>query len=140
MATILIVEDDPTFLDLLRMQVANSGYAVRLAEDAAVALRCIVETPPDLILLDLNLRYLSGFELLEAVRSDASTYKIPVIIITGRSDDISYSRCRKIGMDGYFTKPIEGALLIGSIRKALRKSFTRQANGNEAEVIGAFGG
>lgn len=119
MATILAIEDDPAFLDLLRLHLLRAGYAVHAAEDPERGLRILLETAPDLVLLDLDLPYLSGFEVLEALRSDPASRKIPVIVITGHTDDEAVARCRKIGVDGFLTKPLESDQLLGAISRAL---------------------
>ena len=119
MATILVIEDDLAFRDLLRMHLRQAGYTVQIAEDPEEGLRSLLETPPDLILLDLDLPYMSGFELLEAFRSDPTSQKIPVIVVTGHGEEDVHDRCRNIGIDGFFVKPFKSEHLIQGITKAL---------------------
>lgn len=121
MAKILVIEDDPTFLDLLRVHLSTAGHQVQTAEDAEIGLRSLISQPPDLVVLDMNVPYLDGFELLEAVRKDPATRGIPVIVITGRADDESYARARRIGVADYFTKPVQRDQLITSVEKHLRE-------------------
>src|SRR2546426_4337439 len=66
LAKIVIIEDDLTFLDLLRVHLASAGHEVLTAEDAVLGLRAVIDNAPDLILLDLSVPYLDGFEILEA--------------------------------------------------------------------------
>src|SRR2546428_3702143 len=87
LAKIVVIEDDLTFLDLLRVHLAGAGHEVLTAEDAALGLRAIIAGAPDLILLDLSVPYLDGFEMLEALRTDPATRNIPVIVLTGRGAD-----------------------------------------------------
>ena len=115
MAKIVIIEDDLTFLDLLRVHLAGAGYEVLTAEDAVLGLRAVIDNAPDLILLDLSLPYLDGFEILEALRTDPATRDIPVIVLTGRGDDETYTRARKLGAAQLLTKPVERDLLIKAI-------------------------
>ncbi len=119
MATILLIEDDPFFVDLLRLHLVAAGYTVQVARDPAEGLRSLLEDVPDLILLDLDLPYLSGIEVLEALRSDPASWKIPIIIVTGRTDDETYTRCAKIGFDGFFAKPLVGDKLSKAIAETL---------------------
>ncbi len=91
MAKIVIIEDDLVFLDLLRVHLASAGHEVRTAEDAALGLRAIIADPPDLILLDLTIPYLDGFEMIEALRNDPATRDTPVIVLTGRGDDENWA-------------------------------------------------
>ncbi len=118
MATILAIEDDPSFRDLLQLHLHAAGHTVRTAADPAEGLRALLEEPPELILLDLDLPYLSGFEVLEALRSDKASQAIPVIVITGRADE-AYERCRKIGIDGFASKPLKREELLRVIDEAL---------------------
>jgi CheY-like chemotaxis protein len=118
-ASILVIEDDLAFRDLLSLHLRQAGYTVQTAEDPEEGLRSLLETPPDLILLDLDVPYLSRFELLEALRSDPASRKIPVIVVTGHAEDEVHDRCRTIGIDGFLTKPFKGEHLIQAITKAL---------------------
>ena len=115
MAKIVIIEDDLTFLDLLRVHLASAGHEVRTAEDAALGLRAIIADPPDLILLDLTIPYLDGFEMIEALRNDPATRDTPVIVLTGRGDDETYTQARKLGAAQLLTKPVARDLLIKAI-------------------------
>lgn len=119
MATILAIEDDPSFRDLLRLHLQSAGHSVRTAADPEEGLRAVLEDPPELILLDLDLPYLSGFEVLEALRSDEASRPIPVIIITGKTESDTYERCRKIGFDGFASKPLKREDLLREVGKAL---------------------
>ena len=119
MAKILVIEDDLTYLDLLRVQLASAGHEVVTAEDAALGLRAIIGETPDLIVLDIFVPYLDGFELLEALRNDPATRPIPVVVLTGRGDDETYARARELGVAGFFTKPVEGTRLTKAIETQL---------------------
>ena len=127
MAAILAIEDDPSFLDLLQLHLQSAGHTVRTAADPEEGLRSFLEDPPELILLDLDLPYLSGFEVLEALKSDEASRAIPVVVITGRAEGDTYERCRKIGIDGFASKPIKREELLRVIDKALAKSPRRGA-------------
>lgn len=119
MATILVIEDDPSFRDLLELHLHAAGHSIRAAGDPEEGLRSFLEEPPALVLLDLDLPYLSGFEVLEALRSDEASRKVPVIVITGRADDDTYNRCRKMGIAGFASKPLKREELLDAIGKAL---------------------
>jgi CheY-like chemotaxis protein len=119
LATILAIEDDPSFRDLLQLHLHAGGHAVRTAADPEEGLRALLEDPPELILLDLDLPYLNGFEVLEALRADEASRAIPVIVITGRADGEAYERCRKIGIDGFASKPLKREDLLRVVDKVL---------------------
>ena len=78
-----------------------------------------MEDPPELVLLDLDLPYLSGLEVLEALKSDEASRPIPVVVVTGRSEGEIYERCRKIGVEGFASKPVKREELLRVIDKAL---------------------
>ena len=126
MATILAIEDDASFRDLLELHLHAAGHTVRTAADPEEGLRALLEDPPELILLDLDLPYLNGFEVLEALRSDDASRGIPVIVITGHAEGEAYERCRKIGIDGFASKPLRREELLGVIDKALAGGSDRE--------------
>ena len=115
MAKIVVIEDDLTFLDLLRVHLTDAGHEVLTAEDAVLGLRAIIADAPDLILLDLSVPYLDGFEMIAALRNDPATRDIPVIVLTGRGDDETYTRARDLGAAELLTKPVERDLLMKAI-------------------------
>jgi DNA-binding response OmpR family regulator len=120
-ANILSIEDDPSFRDLLELHLHTAGHVVRTAGDPEEGLRSLLEEAPELILLDIDLPYLNGLEVLEALRSDDATRAIPVIIITGRMDEDTYGRCRRLGIDGFASKPLKLEELLKAVDQALAK-------------------
>ena len=122
MARLLVIEDDVTMLDLLRVHLKAAGHAVRVASDAADGIRYILAETPDLILSDIAMPYLDGMELLRALRSDPMTMRIPVIFLTGRNDDDTLVKAHQLGVDDFLTKPIQAEDLLSAIDKALKKS------------------
>jgi len=129
LAKILAIEDDPSFRDLLQLHLQSAGHKVRTAADPEEGLRAFLEDPPELVLLDLDLPYLSGFEVLEALRSDEGSRAVPVIVITGRADGETYDRCRRIGIDGFASKPLKREELLRVIDKALAGSAGKGGTG-----------
>lgn len=121
MAKILVIENDLTFLGLLRVHLSSAGHKVETAEDAALGLRAIIESPPDVVILDMFVPYMDGIEVLEALRTDPATAAIPVIVLTGARDDELYAKARKLGVADYFTKPVQRDVLLQSIDKIAAK-------------------
>jgi DNA-binding response OmpR family regulator len=115
LAKIVVIEDDVTFLDLLRVHLASAGHEVLTAEDAALGLRAVITEAPDLVLLDLTVPYLDGFEMMKALRNDPATKAIPVIVLTGRGDDETFAEARRLGASHFFTKPVARDALIRAI-------------------------
>jgi DNA-binding response OmpR family regulator len=129
MPTILIVDDDTTLLDLLSVHLSSGGLNVQVAPDAAIALRTVIDTPPDLVLLDIGLPYLDGMEILAAMKSDPASRDIPVLVLTGHHDEQEYVQAMNLGADGFLNKPVDRERLINEIfsrlaRRAARKLAT----------------
>ena len=81
-ATILVVDDDESIRDLLRLHLSAAGYAVHVAEDAIGAGYMVLRSPPDLIICDINMPHMDGFEFIAALKSDKTLPAIPVIFLT----------------------------------------------------------
>ena len=122
MAKIVVIEDDVGFLDLLRVHLVSAGHEVRAAEDAVLGLRAIITEAPDLILLDLNVPYLDGFEMIKALRNDPATTEIPVVVLTARADDETFAEARRLGASQFLTKPVTRDALIRAIDTQLAAS------------------
>jgi len=127
MATILVIDDDHFFTELVKLHLLPAGHTVQVAKDPEAGLRAVVNAPPDLILLDLDLPYLSGFEVLEALRSEPASREIPVIMLTAHKDEECYARCERIGIDGFLTKPLQSGRLTETIAAALAAHEQKQA-------------
>lgn len=123
MARILIVDDDESMTDLLKMHLTREGLEIETAPDAAVALRSIITNPPDLILLDVEMPYMGGLEVLKALKSDPATRAKPVIVLTSRTDDECFSEARSLGADAFLTKPVSREKLLGEVAMRLAQSL-----------------
>ena len=116
---ILIVDDDPLLCNFLTLTLHRAGYETEAVYSGQDALDYLSGSAVDLILLDIMMADLNGFEVLNALRSDPLTESIPVVVLTARVDAIS----QKIGLDAgaveYLTKPITPEALIGRVREIL---------------------
>jgi DNA-binding response OmpR family regulator len=119
---ILIIEDDVGFRNLLRIQLSLAGYMLEAVEDGAEAGKALLERPPDLVLSDLGIPFLNGFELLSLVRSNDKTASIPVILLSGRNDVDSVSKAMKLGAADFLFKPVKLEALLNSIQACLAKA------------------
>ena len=124
---VLIIDDDRTLLDLLRVYLTSGGLKIEVAEDAAVAIRTILASPPDLIILDIAMPYLDGMEVLAALKSDASTRDIPVIVLTARTDEECFVQANNLGAESFLRKPVERDVLINEIFSKLARHAARKA-------------
>lgn len=117
MIRILIVEDEKPISDLIKMNLADEGYECTCAYDGREAADIIENTTFDLILLDLMLPEIDGFELLDYI----NYYKIPVIILTAKSDVKDKVKGLKAGAEDYITKPFEIIELLARVENVLRR-------------------
>jgi len=101
---VLLVEDDSFLSSLLRLKLEKSNYEVTHAADGQQALDILVNLKPDLILLDLILPKKNGFEVLEAIRQNPLTEKLPVIIISNLGQESDVTRGKSLGIIDYFIK------------------------------------
>jgi DNA-binding response OmpR family regulator len=128
MARIAVIDDDANMRDLLRIHLSNIGAKVDVFADASAGIRYILETPPDLLVLDLILPDLCGLEVLRAMKADAATRNIPVVVLTSRTDDQTLEQAKQIGVDAFLTKPLQREDLIESVLNQLVKRGASPAN------------
>jgi DNA-binding response OmpR family regulator len=119
---ILIIDDDIGFLDLLRIHLSSAGYEVQVAEDGVTGGRALLAQPPDLIVSDVAMPFLDGFELLSLLRSDASTASIPVILLSGHSDGDTMAKAVQLGAADFLTKPVARDQLLESVEACLARA------------------
>jgi DNA-binding NtrC family response regulator len=117
---ILIVEDDPLEADLLSQELADHGYKTRWAESGEKALQLVKQSLPDLILLDILLPEMDGFEVVKQIKANAKTHTIPVIMVTALADMDERVKGLDSGADDYITKPFQTFELLARVRSMLR--------------------
>ena len=105
MPTILVVEDEPAILELLKVNLVDAGYEVREAPDAETAQQSLKQQLPDLVLLDWMLPGQSGLALARQLRGDARTRELPIIMVTARADEADKVAGLEAWVDDYVTKP-----------------------------------
>jgi len=116
--TILIVEDVDLNRELL-VQLLEDRYRLVLAEDGGAALACAAQEKPDLILMDLSLPRMDGWEATRRLKADASLSKIPVIVLSARAMRDDEDRARLCGCDDFLAKPIDEAALFRKLERHL---------------------
>jgi DNA-binding response OmpR family regulator len=121
---ILLVDDDPDMLDVTKYGLHKRGYEVVTVSDGAEALRRCESDNPDLVLLDVGLPRVNGFEVLRKLRE---TSRLPVIILSGRSDEEQLAQGFVLGADDYVTKPFSHRLLAMRVNAVLQRSSGRLA-------------
>ena len=119
---IVVVEDDADILHLLSYNLQSAGFGVRTAEDGYGALTLIRQDLPHLVILDLMLPGLDGFEVCKELKRGAETRHIPVIMLTARGEEIDRIVGLELGADDYVVKPFSPRELILRVRAVLRRS------------------
>ncbi|HSG77200.1 MAG TPA: response regulator [Burkholderiales bacterium] len=112
-ARILVVDDDESIRDLLRLHLTSAGYEVEVAADAIAAGYKVLKSPPDLIITDVRMPHMDGFEFVAALRADTTVPRIPVIFLTSVED--GDARGRELGAVGYITKPVRSDRLLSLV-------------------------
>ncbi len=116
---ILIIDDEEDLLQLLRWQIEREGFQVLAARDGVEGLQIVQEQHPDLVLLDLMMPRMSGWETCQRIREHSD---VPIIMLTALGRDQDKVRGLELGADDYLTKPFSVSELIARIRAALRRS------------------
>ena len=131
MKTILVVDDAPNIVELLRMYLEGAGFATIAAADGPTAIELHRTEHPDLVILDLMLPGIDGFEVCRAIRRVADT---PVLMLTARTDDIDVIVGLEIGADDYVTKPFNPRALVARVKAILRRTDGTVTLGRPIEV------
>lgn len=119
---ILIVEDDPALVELLKYNLEKEGYATVVATDGEAALTRVEEEEPVLIVLDWMLPKLSGIDVCRRLRQRASTARLPIIMLTARGEEDDRIKGLESGADDYIVKPFSPSELTARVRAVLRRS------------------
>jgi len=131
MKTILVVDDAPNIVELVRMYLEGAGYATLVATDGPSAVELHRKHRPDLVILDVMLPGMDGFEVCRAIRREADT---PVVMLTARTDDIDAIVGLELGADDYVTKPFNPRALVARVKAILRRTDGTVRLGRPIEV------
>jgi len=127
---ILVVDDDPKIVELLRLYLANDGYSVLVAYDGLEALELARHKRPDLILLDLMLPGIDGLDVCRTLQSESD---VPIIMLTARTTDEDKLTGLELGADDYVTKPFNPREVVARVRAVLRR-LGKEAGLGPAEI------
>lgn len=128
-ALVLVVDDNEMNRDMLSRRLKRQNYEVMMAEDGDKALEMIQAHPFDLVLLDIMMPRLSGYEVLERIKKDEKTQHLPVIMISAVDDLDSVVRCIEMGAEDYLFKPFNPVLLKARVSASLEKNQLRKGSG-----------
>ena len=136
MFTLLFIEDDEAIRTALRLVLEDEGYEVAVAGDGETGIKMFGQIEPDLVLLDLRLPDISGFEVCRAIRRTSIT---PVIMVTAQTDTSDLVNGFDAGADDYVTKPVIPKELAARIRAALRRTQTTEPSPSNAKSLNKIG-
>ncbi|HEX5188636.1 MAG TPA: response regulator transcription factor [Streptosporangiaceae bacterium] len=135
MAQLLLVEDDAAIRGGLIRALTDRGHAVSSTPTAMEALRLVVDTPPDLVILDLGLPDLDGYEVLRMIRAIS---KVPVVVATARDDEQDIVKVLDAGADDYLVKPFGVGQIEARVRAVLRRAAATEDGRMEPVVVGGL--
>jgi len=131
---ILIVDDEANLLKLIEQTLIRAGYQVYTSGDGRDALDKVAANKPDLIVLDIMMPYLDGFEVLQALRRKPETRNIPVIILTAKGNDSDIFLGWQAGVNCYLIKPFNPTELVNYVKKNLQKAGTGEGAERRYEI------
>lgn len=121
--TLLIVDDDPRLRDLLRLALERAGYQVHTAANGQEAVTRVARDRPDLVVLDIGLPELDGYEVCRRIRT---TSEVPILFLTARDDEIDRVLGFELGADDYVTKPFSPREVVARVKAILKRSGATQ--------------
>jgi DNA-binding response OmpR family regulator len=117
----LVVDDDKLLLRLVQLNLGKIGIKVLMAEDGQEALRLAMQERPDVILLDIMMPRMDGYEVMRRLKSEKETRNIPVVMLTAKSNPSDRQRSREMGAVAYITKPFRLEELRGTVKRVTKK-------------------
>ncbi len=132
---ILVVDDNEHNLELIQAYLDELGGAVRVARDGTEALESIAASPPDIVLLDIMMPRMSGYQVCERIKQNPSTRDIPVVMVTALNEVGDVERAVDAGADDFLTKPVNKLELLTRVRSLLKvRAMKRELDRAQAEV------
>lgn len=133
---ILVVDDEPDALELIEFNLKQAGYDVVTAADGAAALKKARAAQPDLVILDIMLPEIDGFEVCKLLRRDPATAAIPILMLTARAAEIDRVLGLELGGDDYVTKPFSPRELVLRVKKILERAESPAKSKRDKFIIG----
>ncbi|MEW6555560.1 MAG: response regulator [Actinomycetota bacterium] len=139
MKRILVVDDDPLVTRLLKINLEMAGFGVEEALDGESAVRMILENPPDLLVLDLMMPNMDGWDILRKIREMEDLRELPVILLTARVHDEDLIRGWEMGADDYITKPFNPMQLPDHVTSVLNRTPEERLDWRRRELAKLIG-
>ena len=122
LAKVLVIDDEKDIVSLLRYHLEKAGFQCLEGMDGTVALRLVREHHPDLLILDLMLPGMDGLEICRHLRQDASTARLPILMLTAKAEEVDRIVGLEVGADDYVVKPVSQRELVARVRAILRRA------------------
>lgn len=120
MSTVLVVEDSPAQREMITNLLRGSGLQVTEAGDGEEALKQVKNSPPDLVVLDIVMPILNGYEVCRRLKSDPQTQNLPVVMCSTKNEEFDRYWGMRQGADAYVSKPFQPSELVGTVKRLLR--------------------
>ncbi len=130
---ILVVDDEPDILELVRYNLEKEGYTVSTADGGKRCLELVKRFVPDLLVLDIMMPDMDGLEVCKALRSDKDTASLPIIMLTAKTDEIDMVLGLELGADDYVLKPFSTKVLLARAKSLLRRA--ERSRDNDSDTI-----
>ena len=127
LARILVVDDHEDNIEVLRVRLESWGYTTDARSNGAEALEYVTATPPDLILMDISIPIIDGWEATQVLKHDPLTRDIPIIALTAHALASDREKAMEVGCDGYLAKPCEPRAVVAEVQRFLGKDATQNA-------------
>jgi CheY-like chemotaxis protein len=127
--SILVVDDEPLARTMMRLILVRAGYEVVEAKDGPEALTIIENDPPDLVILDIMMPGMDGYEVCETLKDNKRTVQIPIVMLSARADASSIKRGIQVGASKYLTKPVMPDDLTRHVRELILEEAPKSQSG-----------
>lgn len=118
---VLIAEDEPSILESLDFILRRAGWTISAVTDGDAALQAVRQLQPRLLVLDVMLPRMSGFDVLKRIRADAATRELPVLVLTAKGQQQDRRIANELGADAFVTKPYANAEVVDEVRRLLER-------------------
>ena len=120
MSTVLVIEDSVTQREMMKDLLEDSGLSVTVANDGIEALQMLQGAPPDLVLLDIVMPKMNGYEVCRRIKSNSATQDVPVVMCSAKGEEFDRYWGMKQGADAYIAKPFQPTELVGTVKQLLQ--------------------
>jgi DNA-binding response OmpR family regulator len=137
MVRVLVIDDEPDVLLLCRVNLRHAGHEVLEAGDGEQGIADALERQPDVVVLDLMLPHIDGYDVLRTLRGDDRTSSVPVLILTAKTQQADRRRCLELGADAFITKPFTPDVLGDAVEELVSLSHEERAANRAAALEGS---